>query len=159
MPTHYLNQWWNIDNLNLRNKLLWNFRQNSYIVIQENAFEYVIWEIASILFWPQCVNQSHTNLVLFFFFTVIYNVFIHNYSAILIYSYQNISLRLEAVLWCYSRVLGDSDNGCEINDQLALGFLVCVNLLKLIIETTPLGICYATTLLCSPNRVFHLCKN
>ena len=28
-PSHYLNQWWNIVNSNLRNKLQWNLKQNS----------------------------------------------------------------------------------------------------------------------------------
>ena len=32
---HYLNQWWNIVNSNLRNKLQWNPRQNSFIFIQK----------------------------------------------------------------------------------------------------------------------------
>ena len=35
-PTSYLNQWWNVVNWN---KLQWNLKQNSYIFIQENAFE------------------------------------------------------------------------------------------------------------------------
>ena len=34
----YLNQCWNIVNLNLRNKIQWNLKRNSYIFIQENAF-------------------------------------------------------------------------------------------------------------------------
>ena len=29
------------------------------IFIQENAFEYVVWEMAAILSQPQCVNGSH----------------------------------------------------------------------------------------------------
>ena len=36
---HYLNQCWNIVNLNLRNTLQWNRKQNLYIFIQENAFK------------------------------------------------------------------------------------------------------------------------
>ena len=39
---HYLNQFWNIVNWTFKNKLQWNFDQNSYIFIQENAFEYVV---------------------------------------------------------------------------------------------------------------------
>ena len=34
-PSHYLNRCWNIVNWTLRNKLQWNFSQNSYIFIQE----------------------------------------------------------------------------------------------------------------------------
>ena len=36
-------------NSNLRNKLQWTLKRNSYILIQENAFEYVAWEMAAIL--------------------------------------------------------------------------------------------------------------
>ena len=46
-PSHYLNQWWNI-----RNKFQWNLQQNSYIFIQEHAFENVACEMAEILPWP-----------------------------------------------------------------------------------------------------------
>ena len=38
-PSHYLNQCWDIIDWILRNKLQWNFNQNSYIFIQENAFK------------------------------------------------------------------------------------------------------------------------
>ena len=38
-----------IVNLNSRNKLQWNIKCNSYILIQENAFENVVCEIVSIL--------------------------------------------------------------------------------------------------------------
>ena len=54
-PSHYLNQWWNIVNCTLRNKLQWNFNWNSNIFIQEYALEYVVCEMASILSRPQCV--------------------------------------------------------------------------------------------------------
>ena len=56
MPSHYWNQCWNIVNLNLRNKLQWNLKRNSCIFIQENAFENVVCEMASILSRPQCVK-------------------------------------------------------------------------------------------------------
>ena len=45
---HYLNQCWNIVNLNIRNKLQWNFKRNSYILIQDNGFENVVCEITTI---------------------------------------------------------------------------------------------------------------
>ena len=48
------NQWWDIVNWTLRNKLQWNFNQYSYIFIQENSFENVVCEMASILSRPQC---------------------------------------------------------------------------------------------------------
>ena len=56
-PSHYLNQCWNIVNLNLRNKLQWNLKRNSYIFIQENTFENAVCEMAAILSRPQCVQQ------------------------------------------------------------------------------------------------------
>ena len=31
--------------------------KNLYVFIQENAFEYVVWNLAAILSQPQCVNQ------------------------------------------------------------------------------------------------------
>ena len=43
---------------NLRNKLQWNPRRNSFIFIIENVFENVVCEMASIWSRPQCVNQG-----------------------------------------------------------------------------------------------------
>ena len=48
-PSHYLNHCWNIVNRTLRNKLQWNFNQNLYIFIQENAFDNVVCKIGAIL--------------------------------------------------------------------------------------------------------------
>ena len=45
-----------IFNWTLRNKFQWNFNQNSYIFIQENAFVNVVCETAAILSRPQCVD-------------------------------------------------------------------------------------------------------
>ena len=42
-------QCWDIVNLTIRNKLQWNFNRNSYIFIQENAFENVVCKMASII--------------------------------------------------------------------------------------------------------------
>ena len=39
------------------NKFRWNSNRNSYIFIQENAFENIVCKIAVILSRPQCVNQ------------------------------------------------------------------------------------------------------
>ena len=71
-PSHYLNQCWDIVNWILGNKLQWNFNHNSNIFIQENAFENVVCEMASILSQPQCVNtrdvtplQMHWNSLSF----------------------------------------------------------------------------------------------
>ena len=56
VPSHYLNQCWNIVDSNLRNKLQWNPRRNSFIFILENAFENVVCEMASIRSRSQWVN-------------------------------------------------------------------------------------------------------
>ena len=48
---------WTYDGiLSIGNKLQWNLNQNSYIFIQENAFEKVVCEMAAILSRPQCVK-------------------------------------------------------------------------------------------------------
>ena len=54
-PSHYLNQCWNIVNWN---KLQWNHNRNSYIFIQENAFENVVRKLAAILSRPQYVKSN-----------------------------------------------------------------------------------------------------
>ena len=51
-------QCWNIFNWTFRNKLPWNFNRNSNLLIQENALENVVREMASILSRPQCVNVT-----------------------------------------------------------------------------------------------------
>ena len=56
MPSHYLNQCWNIVNLNLRNKSQWSLKWNWYIFIHENTFENVVWKMVAILSRPQCVK-------------------------------------------------------------------------------------------------------
>ena len=43
--------------LSVRNKHQWNFNRNSYIFIQENRFECVVWKMAAILSRPQCVKM------------------------------------------------------------------------------------------------------
>ena len=62
-PSHYLNQWWNIVNWTLRNKLQWHFNRNLNIFIQENALEDVVCEMASIFSRPQCVKQIALALI------------------------------------------------------------------------------------------------
>ena len=48
LPSYYMNQCWKIVNWTLRNKLQWNLNQNSYIFIQENAFENFVWQMVAI---------------------------------------------------------------------------------------------------------------
>ena len=43
-------------NTSLKNKFQWNLKRNSYTFIQENAFENVVCEMATILSLPQSVN-------------------------------------------------------------------------------------------------------
>ena len=38
------------------NTLQWNLKRNSYIFIQENAYENVVWQMAAILPRPQCID-------------------------------------------------------------------------------------------------------
>ena len=48
-PSHYLNQCWLIINCTLRNKLHWNFNQNTKFSIHENASKYIVCKVAAIL--------------------------------------------------------------------------------------------------------------
>ena len=57
VPSHYLNQCWNTVNWTIGSKLQWNCNRYSYIFIQENAFENVVCEMASILSRSQCVKM------------------------------------------------------------------------------------------------------
>ena len=52
--SHHLNQCWNITCWTLGNNLQWGINRNSYIFIQENTFETVVWKMAAILPRPQC---------------------------------------------------------------------------------------------------------
>ena len=47
-PRHYLNQCWNIFYMSLKNKIQWNINRNSYVLNQENAFEFFVCEISAI---------------------------------------------------------------------------------------------------------------
>ena len=60
MPSHYLNQCWNIVDWTLWNKLQWNLNQNIYIFIKENASENAVWKMAAILSRSQCVKHDNT---------------------------------------------------------------------------------------------------
>ena len=46
---HDLNQCWDIVNWALRNKLQWNFKQNTKLFIHENASEHIVCEMVAIL--------------------------------------------------------------------------------------------------------------
>ena len=49
VPSHYLNQYSDNVNWSLRNKLQWNFNQNTKLFIDENASENIVCEMAAIL--------------------------------------------------------------------------------------------------------------
>ena len=55
-PNHYLNQCCIIVNSTIREKFRWHPNRNLNIFIQENVFEKVVCDIATILTWPQCVH-------------------------------------------------------------------------------------------------------
>ena len=57
-PSHYLNQCWSIVNWTPKNKLQWKRNLISSILIKEMAFESVVWEMAAILYRPQCVKLN-----------------------------------------------------------------------------------------------------
>ena len=59
-PSHYLNLCWGIVNWTLRNKLQWNFDQNTKFIIHENASENVVCEMAAILFKESWVISPST---------------------------------------------------------------------------------------------------
>ena len=48
VPSHYVNQCWNMVNVTLRNKVLWNINRNSNAFCDENGFENVVCEISTI---------------------------------------------------------------------------------------------------------------
>ena len=79
-PSHYLNRWWNIVNWTLSNKVRWNRKQNSCIFIQENAYENVVWKMASILSRPQCVKMAPVNGGHFAFTSYINHLLPTNFS-------------------------------------------------------------------------------
>ena len=62
-PNHYLNQCWLIVNWTPRNKLQWNFDQNTKFFIHESAFENLICEMATMLSRGSWVNWTKDGTV------------------------------------------------------------------------------------------------
>ena len=58
MPSHYLNQCWNIIDWTIKNKLQWNFNRYAYFFIQRNAFENVFCEKVAIRSRERWVNTE-----------------------------------------------------------------------------------------------------
>ena len=67
-------QCWGIANWTLKNKLQWNSNQNTYVFIQENAFENFVWEMAAILSRPQCVKLMGDVLRIWFYFLMLFTM-------------------------------------------------------------------------------------
>ena len=70
-PTHYLNQYCLIDNLNLRNKFQWNLNQNKTIFRQENEFQNKCYRqdvshFVSASMWDAHVHSLGSNLMICF---------------------------------------------------------------------------------------------
>ena len=70
MPSHYLNQCWNIVNWAPRKKLQLNFNGNSYIFIQQNPFQNVIWKSRPFCLGLNVLNNAdnvgHDNAIIVF---------------------------------------------------------------------------------------------
>ena len=63
VPSHYLNQFSIIVNWPLRNKLQWNFNQNTNIFIHKNASETIAYKVVAILSrgrWDKSLWPNHT---------------------------------------------------------------------------------------------------
>ena len=91
MPSHYLNQCWHIVNCTHRNKLQWNFNQNSYIFIQQNAFENVR-KMLAILSRPQCVNTMECHCNIAHYLTVTHDRYPHRLTVRMSY-HQTFDMR------------------------------------------------------------------
>ena len=61
----------------IRNKLQWNFNRNSYILIQENAFENVVCDMVAIMSRPQSINMVPR--CTYFCLLIFYLLPIHNF--------------------------------------------------------------------------------
>ena len=83
-PSHYLIWCWNIVNWTLGNKSKWNFNQNLYIFIDENAFENVACEMMAILSGPQCVNYISEDRI-WMMFDCCFDIIISHYTYIQIH--------------------------------------------------------------------------
>ena len=57
-PSHYLNQCCNIVKWASRNNIQWTANRKSYILIQENPIENVVWKMAAILSRLQCFKTN-----------------------------------------------------------------------------------------------------
>ena len=62
VPSNYLNQCWNAVNWTIVNKLQWKLNRNSYIFVQENAFEMSSGKWWPFCFRPQCDTFTHIRI-------------------------------------------------------------------------------------------------
>ena len=103
-----MNQFWNIVNSNLRNKLQCNFEQNSYIIIQENAFPNVVCQMAVNLSWPRCVkilllsvNDEKLNFL----------IFVRNFTLTHLFNKYGNHIQNCWLIWCHN------EHDCVTNYQ------------------------------------------
>ena len=94
----------------LRNKIQWNFYQNSYIFIQENPFQNVVWKMVAFLSQPQCVKfvVCHWPLV---HYLVLFDILIEHHASkdifVTIGSILGLSYNLNPLLikhWSWERL-------------------------------------------------------
>ena len=139
-PSHYLNQRRNIVNSNLRNKLLWNIKRNSYLFIQENAFENVVCEMAVIFSWPRYVNKRNDCIL---------SILLCLYACLYWYHTRNQYHKVITMLWLnYSKCMCNApvlqQRACRYKGSekyqsfqlpiiMALGHLACWRFLALLL--------------------------
>ena len=142
MPSHYLNQCWDIVNWTLKNKLQWNLNQNTKLFIRENALENVIWKMAAMLSQPQCVDVvDHywgSSTVIWLLYAMITHPTADSQCSPIKESCDN-----GGVLWLPGRVMvtEDSYQVCPmIYMALVLAQLYIINLTGLLIFNVTIGL-------------------
>ena len=78
-PSHYLNQCWVIANWTLRNKLQWNFYQNTKLFIYENASENIVCQMAAISSTGRWVKQSPAHITPSKPYNISYSIILYVY--------------------------------------------------------------------------------
>ena len=110
----------------LGNKLQWNFNQNLYIFLQENAFENVVWKMAVILPLPQGDKAQNTlwsycNIVNCNVYCMAYSMAIANVQCVQIPSKSRSSL----IYWHESTLIPawkSNDRPCKVYGETTYSF-------------------------------------
>ena len=95
-----------IINWALRNKLQWNFKLNTILFIQVNAFENVVYEMLAILSLPSFTNAGF----LYYYFLDLMINFLLNFSAAITYCYSCAQIYNKFVhknnnMWCLQKII------------------------------------------------------